>query len=503
MKVLGILLPGAFALVAAAGSAPAASSPGQTLELTIDRAAVMALAGNDKVRQYEERLAERKFDARGAVGAFLPSIGLCGGYTHLDNPLTFDLDPIRSAMLNIEAANQVNFASIASQMAGGPAITDPTSAAYQAIYDKAYAALGSQVPDFIDTLQKQNFPSAAVTAVLPLFTGGRIVAGVRAAAAEERGSSFELDDVRNRTLQETVDNYMTVVLLDNVVAVRGEVRDAMLVHCSHAEKLAAQGSIARYHLLRAKVAVAEAERDLADEKDRLAIALMALRKSLALDENADIRVSDSLVYLPLPDSVDPFEEAAAAGQPLLGLIGQKKIIASEKVAGQRGALLPQIAAFGRYELFPSYLSALDPKWVVGVNATVPLFAGGRNIASLRSANHLVREVEALESSTRRDVSLWVTKAYREMRAAEQRYLRSDADRELSAENLRQCRSRFDAGYGTSLEVIDAQLTVERNRIDRLVALFDYYRSMTDLYTAAGHTASVVALLSPKGSSHAP
>ncbi len=404
-------------------------------------------------------------------------------------------------MLSLEASNQVNFASIASQMAGGPAITGPSSAGYQSIYQKAYGALSSQVPDFIDTLQKQNFPSAQVTAVLPLFAGGRIVAGVRAARAESEVSSFELDDVRNKTLQETIDAYLGVVLLNNVIAVRTDVRDAMLVHCGQAEKLAVQGIIARYHLLRAKVAVSEAERNLAEEQDRLAVALMALRKSLSLDEHADIQTADSLVYRPLPDSVDGFEAAASAGQPLLCLVGRKKVLASEKVAAQEGSMLPQIAAFGQYAFFPSYLSALQPQWVVGVNATVPIFAGGSNIASLRSARHLVKEVDALESSVRHDVSLWVTKAYQDMRAAEQRYRRSGADEELAAENLRQCRSRFDAGYGTSLEVIDAQLVMERNSIDRLVALFDYYHAMTDLYTAAGRTSSVVGLLSSKGSSH--
>jgi outer membrane protein TolC len=492
VSLLGALLLSGFAGVAF----------GQARSLTLDQAAAMALAGNDNIRRYEERVKERTFDERGALAALLPSVSLSGGYTHLDNPLTFNLDPIRTAMLSLEAADQVNFASIASQMGGGPAITDPASPAYQAIYAKAYEGLSSQVPDFIDTLQKQNFPSAAVTAVLPLFTGGRIVAGVRAARADLRGATFELEDARNKTLQETINNYLAAALLTTVITVRTEVRDAMLVHREHAEKLEAQGSIARYHLLRAQVAVAEAERNLADEQDRFSVALMALRKSVALDEHADIAVADTLRYLPMTDSVDTFEAAAADGQPLINLIGQKKIMASQKIAAQEGAMLPQIAAFGRYELFPNYLSALDPKWAVGVNATVPLFAGGKNFAALRSARHLVREVDALESSTRRDVELWVTRAYREMRAAEQRYLRLDADQALAAENLRQCRSRFDAGYGTSLEVIDAQLTLERNRIDRMVALFDYYKSMTDLYTAAGRTGAVVELLSTKGSFHA-
>ncbi len=35
---------------------------GETRNLTIDQAAAMALANNDKIRQFEERLAQRHFD---------------------------------------------------------------------------------------------------------------------------------------------------------------------------------------------------------------------------------------------------------------------------------------------------------------------------------------------------------------------------------------------------------------------------------------------------------
>jgi outer membrane protein TolC len=472
----------------------AATSP----HLSIRQASNYALSRNPQILQFQERIAQRAWDERSALGGFLPSVTLSGSFNQMDEPLTIDLDPVREAMIKMQTLDQINFASISSQIKGGPAINDPASPIYQTVYSAAYSAYDQAVPHFVDTLKKQQYPAAAITAVQPLFAGGCLVAAKRAAQADRRAAEWELQRTRNELLQETVDNYLAVALTEAVVAVRQDVLKAMEQHRHDAEKLAAQGVIAKYHLLRAEVAVADAERNLFDDRNRCELAQLALRKTLNLDEQIDLGSVDTLQYRSVDDSLTMCLAESQEKQPVLKLLDCKQAMAQQKVRAQTGTLMPQIAAFGRVELLQDYLSALEPNWVVGINARMALFAGGRNVAGVAAARHQVKEVEAVRSSLRQDIALWINKSYRDMRCAEQRYTQLNTDLQLALENMRQCQSRFENGFGTSLEVIDAQLVVEKNRIDQLKSLFEYYKSLTDLYTAAGHPETVVDLLSTKG-----
>jgi len=468
---------------------------GQT-NLSLDQAVRMAIENNDRVHQYQERVQQKKYEEKSAYGNFFPTVTLSGGYNHLDEPLLMDLDPIRDAMLSLQARNQVSFASIASKMSGGTGIAENT-AQYAAYYSAAYSALDSKLPHFIDTLKEQNYPQASVTVVQPLFTGGKILAGSRAGRAERKASEAELVKTRNEVIQETTNYWLAVVVTRDVLSVRKEVLDGILQHQKNAERLSEQGLISKYHLLRADVAVSEAKRNLTDAQSKYEIAGLALRKTINCSDSLDFTILDSLVYQPVKDSLQVFLTSAEKEQPVYDILNQKKILAQQKVSVQTSALQPQVAAFGRYELFPDYLSNLEPDWVIGVTASLNLFSGFRNVNNLQSARHLVKEVDCMKSSIHHDINLLINKAYKEMRDAEQRYLQLESDIKLSDENYRQAQKRFESGYGTSLEVIDAQLVREKTRIDRILSLLDYYRSLNELNTAAGNGEQTVTILKTK------
>jgi outer membrane protein TolC len=459
--------------------------------LSLGTAIELALKNNDKILQYQERTKEKSYDLNNARGSFLPSVTLTGGYTYMKSPLVIDLDPIRSALLKMESVNQVDFASISSQMQGGPAISDPTSVVYQGAFQQAYSSLDQQIPHFVDTLKKQQYPSAELTAIVPLFTGGRIIAATRAARADRKAADYDLQKISNDVVLETTNNYLAAALLSKVVEVRQDVVAGMLHHCDNAQKLADQGLIAKYHLLRAKVAVSEAQQALFDDRSRLEMAILALAKSMNSKIAAPVVLADTLAFRPMPDSVDSFVAAANKSQPLYGFLREKRKQAHQKAMADRGAMLPQVVAYGKAELFQDYLSALEPPWIVGVNVSVPLFSGGKNIASVQSSMHLEKEVDMLDSAAHHDITLLINKTYHDMRTAQERYRNLEQNQALAAENLRQCQSRFDNGYGTSLEVIDAQLVVEKNKIDRLVSLYDYSKSITELYVAEGNPSVIV------------
>ncbi|HEX2955338.1 MAG TPA: TolC family protein [Chitinispirillaceae bacterium] len=452
--------------------------------LTLQGAVSAGVQNNQKISQYNERIRGKTYEEKNAIGNLAPAISLHAGYTYMDEPLTMSLDPIRDAMISLQARDQVQFANIQSQMKGGPAIDNPSSVMYQSVYKTAYGALDKAIPHFIDTLKEQDFPSLSVTAVQPIFTGGKIIAGIRAAHLDKEVAVSELKKVRNEVTFEIVNYYLAAVFVHDVIQVRRDVLSAMEKHQQKAAKLSEQGMIARYHLLRADVAVSEAKRNLTKDCNNYEIACLALRKSMN-DTAVNIDKLQSLMYLPVNDSLELFLQEAMKGQPIFEILHGKQAMVKEKIKVQVAGFMPQVAAFGKYEVFTEYLSALEPDWTVGVTATLPVFNGLKNVTSLQAARSLEKELKYVQSGAEDDVRLWVKKAFKEMRNNEERYKLLDSDLKLAEENLRQCKSRFDNGYGTSLEVVDAQLVLEKNRIERLTTVHDYCKSFLDLTMAGG------------------
>lgn len=463
--------------------------------VSLSRAVDLALQNNDQVRQYTERVEQKTHDDREAWGNFLPAVTLQGGYTHLNKTMQIDLNPIRSAIMQMQAGTQVELANIYSLLGGGSALTDEQRTA---LYGQYFSQLDSRLPAFVETFKEQDYKTATLVGVQPIFMGGKLAAAKKAAAAERRASEAELTKVRNDITDEAVTRYLSVALFEDVVRTRQDVLAGMGHHRDDAQRLYAEGLIARYQLLRAEVAVADAERNLFDDQNRLELATVALRHTLGLADDAPIEITDSMAYVATPDSLPAFQTSAFAGQPLLHMIAEKKKAAAQKLAVERSEFLPHLYGFGKYEMYPQYLSSLEPRWAVGIQFSLSLFNGGKRYERWQSARHLTREVACLEADARRQIDLLVQKTYREMRNAEERYRRLQTNVDLGRENLRVNESRFATGLGTSLDVIDARLSLEKNQVERLVSLYDYFKSMTDLYTAIGEPQRVVALWEARG-----
>ncbi len=450
--------------------------------MTLAEAVDTALRGNEKIRQYEERCKQKKQANKAAWGNFMPTARVEASYRHLDAPLAIDLDPIREAIITIQAGNQTEMANIYSLLQGKAPLN---AAQRQALSAQYYGALDGLLPPFSETLKKQDYPSAALVGVQPLFVGGKLIAAKKYAAAEEEAAGAELLQVRNQVFKQAAIDYFNLALLQQVIATRADVLAGMQRHRQDAQRLFDEGLIPRYHLLRAEVAVADAERNLLDDQNKLDLARIALARTLGLESAPLLMATDTLAFAAAGDSLDALLHAAQENQPLLHLVAMKQRAARQNYAAVRADLLPEVAGFGKYELYPEYLSALEPRWVVGVQANWTLFNGMKRVHALQQSVHLEREVEHIQQDARQQVDLWVQKAWRDVANARARYEKLAPTLALADENLRLNDKRFAAGLGTSLEVVDARLSQERIRMERLNSLHAYYAALADIYVAAG------------------
>lgn len=451
--------------------------------LSLSEAISKALVGNEKIKQYAEKVKQKEFEDLGAWGNFMPVINIDGSYTHLNDPLLISLDPIRTAMIQMQAGTQVELANIYNLINTKIPLSDAQKTALSGQFTNKLQQL---LPPFEKTLKEKDYKAATLTGIQPLFLGGKLLAAKKYATAEKDASFIELQKTTNEIISEVTISYIRVILLNEVIKTRESVLAGMLQHRNDANKLFEQGLIANYNLLRAEVAVAEAERNLITDQNNLEVAILALKHTIGILETEQINLTDSLTYNEYDTDIQTSLTNAYNSQPILKLLEQKKIAAEQNYNIARSAFLPQVFAFGKYEMYPQYLSAMEPRWAVGVQVKMNLFNGLKDYAKLQTASHLENEVNLIQIEAKKKIDLWVNKAVKDVNSTKVRYNKLDATLSLAEENLRLNEKRFQSGMGRSLEVIDARLSLEKVKIERLLTLFDYYKSLSDLHSAMGN-----------------
>lgn len=464
------------------------NSPAQTtISISLNSAVDSAMKNNSRVRQYRQAVLEKEMLKKASVGNYFPSIDLLGGYTYFSKNSEINMETVKESVDDVAGKYG---AVIAKEMG----LSDE---AQEVIYNKIVNGLG-KLPAYNIVVDQQNYPNLNIVATQPIFMGGKIRAGKRFATAELDYASAELSKTENEITKETIERYFGVVLLQQVVKVRQNVVEGMKHHERDAERAIEIGVIPSHELLRAKVAVANAERDLIDDQNKLELARLGLKYSIGLPKDIDVTVTDSLVFKLVSGELDNLKKTAEAQQPVFKMIDQKRLMVEQKHSLEMSEFLPQIAAWGQYNAFNTNYPVTLPPFMVGVQAHINLFHGVQKFNKLKSTKYLAQQVEMADKYVHEQVNLWVDKSWREMINKRERYLKMEPTVELAKKNLEINEKRFKEGLSKSIDVIDARLLYEGAEVERLKSLYDYYIALSNLYLATGNAQKAVEILSAMG-----
>lgn len=455
----------------------------QVTAYTLEAAVDSALSNNDKIKQYRHKVHQKEELNDAAFGNYLPSVGVVAGYSYFSDNPEVNMSQVKESIDNVAGYYGADIAKALG-------LSDQTQEALQ----KLITGSLNKLPAYNIVIDQQQYPNLNIVALQPLYTGGKIMAGKRFAEAEFELSHIELKTVKDEIIRETVERYLAVALLKRVVSTRKEVVSGMKHHERDAKKAIDVGFIAPHQILRAQVAVANAERDLDDDQNKLSLALLALRTSMALDPEESFEISDSLVYRPVDLSIDGLKDEAQLNNPVFAMIKQKKTMVNQKYALDRSEFLPQIGAFGTYNFFREEYPVIPPRFIVGVQMNINLFHGMQDYHKLQASKYLKKEVNQAEIYAQKQIDLLINKAYRDVINYQTRYEKFAPTEKLAKKNYEINEKRFKEGLAKSTDVIDARLLYEGAQLERLHSLYEYYQALVRLYVATGNPHKIVNLL---------
>ena len=463
-------------------------------QMTLQEAVNTATKKNNGIKACQKTVDYQTSSIAVAKGRYMPTISLEAAYTHMNDDLTIDLNPIRSAMIQLEVLDQVNFANMQSMLQTG----QPLSAEAQAIVQQAaLQQLNAKIPAFESTMKEQNFPSASITLQQPIFTGGKIGAGIDAAKAQKEMADAKLNTQVQTVTTDVVTYYLNVLLAKENLDVRQHIYDGVKKHYNLAEKSLLVGLIANNDKLRADVALSEAERNLFEAQQTLEIAKYALASVLEYAEGTLPEPSEKLKFSePEITLSQAISDAKHQNVNLLQLHSAAKALHA-KADASKGDYYPTIYGFGKYNACRHYLSILDPEWAVGIGLKYDLFTGKRRINEYEANKSEAESIEYTALDAERKIELLCRTQYMRMNLAKDSYKKLEVTAAQAEENLRLNSKRFEEGLGTSLEALDAELNLEGVLLKKAATLSEYFNAMYSLYETAGKSDEFVKFWSNK------
>ncbi|BDG02239.1 TolC family protein [Anaeromyxobacter oryzae] len=379
--------------------------------VTIEEAIRAAWSGNPALRASASQVEAARADAARARDARLPTLSLAARGVRTDEPMMafgLKLDQGQITAADFDPAR----------------LNDP-------------AAIGAW--------------GAGATLSVPVYAGGRLVAGQRAAGAAANAEAADHTRRRMEMAASVVEAYFGAQAADEGL----RYADDLLAHATETERFVrernAQGLALDADLARASAFRAQAEAERAAAAQRRA----SVRSALALIAGDDVAAAELATPIEALPPLPPREETSVAARPDLEAARLRRDAAESGVTAARGALLPSVFLQASAEgLRTGDLSHGNAWTTFGVMARWDLSLGdaeGTRAARARAraaADALVwREREAA-----RDVSeawLAVDTAAARVRAAQEAVAASE-----SARTLRSARHR--EGLLPLTDVLDAE-----------------------------------------------
>jgi outer membrane protein TolC len=444
-------------------------------QLTLKEAINRSISTNKGIEAAKKNVEAKTNNVQSAYGRYLPNINFDITYNYIDRDIVIDLSPIRSAMISLQANNQVGFSNLEALLKTGAPLTAEQQ---QAIKQGATEKLNNSIPEFEKTLKERAFPKATFTINQPIFTGGKISAGVDASRAQKELELKKLDAETAEIVSQVINAYINVLIAEENLQVRYDALKTIEKHNERAQGMLKQGLIAPHDKLRADVALSEAKRNVFEAEEKLKIAKIAL--SSLLNNNEISQLAEKIQYKTVEQNAEYFIEIAKNNNPLLEQIRYGAKALDAKAKAEMANYFPTIYGFGMYDVFDHYRSAIDPKWAVGIGASFTIFNGMRRTNDYQAAKAESESYNTLAAEIERKIELGVRNYYLEMKLAENSYLMLEDAIQQATENLRLNEKRYETGLGTSIEVLDAELSLEAIKLKRNNALKDYYSNLAQI-----------------------
>jgi outer membrane protein TolC len=356
---------------------------------------------------------------------------------------------------------------------------------------------GTPAPIDVDRVK----PSRSEIAYNVKVTGSQLVFNYSTFSAI-RGTFFQRDSayfaLRN-TIDQTITNVKTqfyqVIVNRELIVVQEESVHLLESQLKDQQNRFEAGTVPRFNVLQAQVQLFNQIPQLIAARNSYRISVLQLAKTLGLDFNpargnaAPLRVTGDLVYIPRKIDLLAAIEEGKRNRPFLKQQRANVLNAIEQVHVAIGSWLPNVSANGGGEWlsnpFDSSFGAVSKGWLTTVTGSWPIWDSGIAWGRIQQQRAILSQQEITYDDDVRQVELEIQQAVSNLAQNRELIQATEKNLETAAEAVRLAKARLDAGAGTQLDVLNAQVQLTTAQSTYLQALFGYNQSLAEFDRVTG------------------
>jgi outer membrane protein TolC len=255
------------------------------------------------------------------------------------------------------------------------------------------------------------------------------------------------------------------------------------------------GTVPRFNVLQAEVALYNQIPLLITAQNNYRISKITLAKTLGLDfqprrgENPPLEVVGQMPYIPRTIALADAIELGKERRPFLKQARANVLNQLQQVRATAGQWLPTITTTGGGEWVSSPTNSswhdISKGWIAQVQGSLPIWDSGAIAGQVIQQRALLSEAKNTYDDDVRQVELEIQQAYSNLQQNRELIQSQEKNVEQAEEALRLSKARLDAGAGTQLDVLNAQVQLLTAQSTRLQALFGYNSSLAEFDRATG------------------
>ncbi|GGX53937.1 TolC family protein [Saccharospirillum salsuginis] len=345
------------------------------------------------------------------------------------------------------------------------------------------SSLAPGAPPMYEKVQDVQYANAYLEARLPVYTGGRIGAAVDAADARLADESARAGQNRQQVLLQLVDRYYNVVMARETVAIRERNLQTLDKQVYSARRREEEGLIAPSERLSAEVERDKARRAMSTSQADLDLAVLVFRQWVG--EAHPLPDPGPLTPLSIEPDMNRLTRHMLENAPEMAQLNARTDLARAGLEARTAGWKPTVALFGRYELLPDSLTALEPRWAAGVAFEWSLLGEGNRLQQRRAALARVEQAARQTEQSETDLISRLQHDYRDLQRANADIESLASSEDLIQERVTLTRRGYEQGLNTTLDWVEAETALAGIRLQRLNAVVDQHRALARLYIHAG------------------
>lgn len=470
--------------------------------LSLDSCRAMALRNNKQLNVAKLQQDVARNTRKSLRTKYLPKVDAIGGYEFISKEISLLNDQQKAGFANLGTNFSNGLGANLSTMIGGlvqqgvlsPQMAQQLGSMMQnlgATISQAGNAIGNSINEALKTDTRQVW-AGTVMVKQPIYMGGAIIAANNIADINEQMAANDLSRRTQTTLYDIDHAYWLVVSLRQKQKLANSYQNLVKKLSSDVHKMIEQGVATRADGLKVDVKVNEADMQVTQAENGVALAKMLLCQlcGLPLDEN--IQLADENAELLSPGVTIEADQAIdiTSTRPELRLLQNAVDISKQNTRLIRAAYLPHVALTGGYfisnpNMFNGFQRKFSGAWNVGLIVQVPVwnwFEGAYKVRATRTATSIA---ELTMSDAQEKIELQIAQSRFKVKEANKKLAMALKNISSAEENLRSANLGFKEGVMESTEVMAAQTAWQKAQSQKIEAEVEVKLAQVNLNKALG------------------